>query len=311
MSFDTENNENIVKDSKSDKEVKSPGRLAAEERAERIRAAEEYRRKLEAEQAPVQPKKTKVAEQKEQARLEKIAQEKEAQRAFLEEQRLESERRITAAREKLSALTESIEKTESAPKEPLTVKVEATVSAPAKKVSPVKLKNLVVHIPVQSFSVPCEVKETKSASPVQPAFCQVIPPMMPPMMPMMPMMPMQAPVEETEEEPAAEEKPVLKASPVAKPKPKLQPLLVKHEPFQPVAKEDNVKKCPIKKPVITYGASLSAGGWESEIYDAEAASEVGVKPQDMAEETAAPEAAEPAAEVVEAPAAPEAQATEA
>ena len=78
MSFTTENNnENIVKDSAVSGETKSPGRRIAEERAERIRYAAEYRRKLEEEQAAVQqPKKTKAAEQKEKEKLEKADREK-------------------------------------------------------------------------------------------------------------------------------------------------------------------------------------------------------------------------------------------
>lgn len=179
MSFDTENGENIITDSKQNEEIKSPGRLAAEERAERIRYAAEYRSKLEAEKVPVPPKKTKAAEQKEQEKLAKAAAEQAEKQAWLEEQRLESERRISAAKEKIESLGESIQKKES---EPTVVEVaqtqapavgNVTVTAeyqPPKRPEPVKFAgNLVLNIPVQSFTIPCEVKykrtEAKTESP--------------------------------------------------------------------------------------------------------------------------------------------------
>ena len=172
MSFDTENGENIITDSKQNEEIKSPGRLAAEERAEKIRYAAEYRSKLEAEKIPVPPKKTKAAEQKEQEKIAKAEAEQAEKQAWLEEQKLESERRILAAKEKLGALEESIQKTES---EPVVVQTAQTVAAPTsgnytvtaeyqppKRPEPVKLAgNLVLSIPVQSFTIPCEVKYTK------------------------------------------------------------------------------------------------------------------------------------------------------
>ena len=68
----TENIENAVKETKRNEDYKSPGRLKAEEKAERIRAAEEYRKKLEAENAALPPKKTKAAEQKEQEKMLKL-----------------------------------------------------------------------------------------------------------------------------------------------------------------------------------------------------------------------------------------------
>ena len=312
MSFDADNGEKIVKASKADEEFKSPGRRAAEERAERIRAAEEYRKKLEAEKIPVPPKKTKAAEQKEQAKLEKIAREQEEKAAWLEEQRAESERRISALRERLGSLSESIEKAESTVPAPQVVKVEAPEKSeanepkpeeqPKKKISPIKLKNLIIHIPVQSFSFPCAVKRNKpkaegpesqkkaSEENKQGAQCapsvqyvpavQYMPPMMYPVMPQqsttmlfMPP-PMQPPIKTEPEAPADEPAPQkpkqvpLKQKPAPKPQPELP---VKSEPqFADLSESlPQAKQDPIYRPVITYGATVSQGGWEYEIEDEE------------------------------------------
>ena len=171
MSADIVNEENIINDSKANEIPKSPGRLAAEERAERIRYAEEYRRKLEEEKGAVQPKKTKAAEQKEQAKLEKIAQEHAEMQEILEARRQEHADRISAAIEKITSLSESIEKTEAASRQ---AALEVTYEIPepsqrepveyvkAAPPEPVKLEeNLTVNIPVQSFEVPCAVKYTQ------------------------------------------------------------------------------------------------------------------------------------------------------
>ena len=101
MSFTTDNNnEKVVKDDVP----KSPGRLVAEERAERIRYAQEYRRKLEAEQGALAPKKTKAAEQKEKDKLEKAEKEKAQRLLRVEEENKEAERRINEAMDKVSEL---------------------------------------------------------------------------------------------------------------------------------------------------------------------------------------------------------------
>jgi len=182
MSFTTDNNnENLVKDPKLNEETKSPGRRMAEERAERIRYAEEYRRKLEAEKAPVQPKKTKAAEQKEQAKILQLEQEKAEVREKLEAQRLEAERRFAEAAQKLKAIGEAMEKAAEAPApvedvpvveekapEKAPEVVEPVVSEPEAVVEDKVLEDvpedLVLHIPVQSFSVPCVI--TRKAPPV-------------------------------------------------------------------------------------------------------------------------------------------------
>ncbi len=305
MSFDVDNSENIINDSKSNEAPKSPGRLAAEERAERIRYAEEYRRKLEEEKGPVQPKKTKAAEQKEQARLEKIAQEQAAVRAQLEEQRLESERRISAAREKLEALGESIQKAEAEVKayEAVTVEQPIAASAPndyTKTVStapykPVKLaSNIVMNIPVQSFSIPCVVTRRNaeeqedttqtganaSAPQQQTAYVQYGQPMFYPVI----TPPVFVPVPNNSQQPAASEPQVVVVEKPAAP--------AKRNPVLPIASEPIVRKRPkptvvakprlsvrtvnlneeadedpVYRPAITYGVAVTEGGWEHEIED--------------------------------------------
>ena len=159
MSFTTDNNkENVVKDSQAGAAEKSPLRRLAEERAERIRYAEEYRRKLEAEKAPVAPKKTKAAEQKEQAKLEKIEREKAEIQEKLEAERLDSERRISLIAEKVEKINE-IAMSDEAKAPALT---EATAEAsenpptPEAKETAAPVAEL-IHIPVQSFTVPCIV----------------------------------------------------------------------------------------------------------------------------------------------------------
>ena len=291
MSFDAEN---IIKDSKTSEESKSPGRRAAEERAERIRYAEEYRKKLEAEKAPVQPKKTKAAEQKEQEKLEKIAREQEAKRARLEEERLESERRIAAAKEKLESLGKSIEEKEAAPQ---TVEVmpalEQTIDATEgeqqgvpeiiKPFEPVKIaKNLVVHIPVQSFNIPCVVKVKKTepaAEPVkqeapvccgqyvQPMLYPVVPPavMMQPIAPVQPMVNIQNDIAETQSKMPVKPKAVTEKKPEATPpqKPEAAPA----PKVQNLNKENYFDDDPVFRPAIMYGAVVTEGGWEHEIED--------------------------------------------
>ena len=152
MSFTTDNNkENVVKDSQAGAAEKSPLRRLAEERAERIRYAEEYRRKLEAEKAPVAPKKTKAAEQKEQAKLEKIEREKAEIQEKLEAERLDSERRISLIAEKVEKINEIATSDEAnAP-----ARTEATAEAsenppmPEAKEAAAPVAEL-IHIPVQS-----------------------------------------------------------------------------------------------------------------------------------------------------------------
>lgn len=144
MSFTTDNNnENAIKDTEAQK---SPGRILAEERAERIRYAQEYRRKLEAEQSALMPKKTKAAEQKEKEKLEKADKEKAERLLKVEEENKEAELRINEAADKVKALGEGAE---AAPAEveanavidevkvdPISVSIPVRVATPAPKAQP-------------------------------------------------------------------------------------------------------------------------------------------------------------------------------
>ena len=128
MSFATDNNnENAIKDSERAKETKSPGRLLAEERAERIRYAQEYRRKLEAEQNALPTKKTKAAEQKEKEKTENAEREKAERLLLVQEANEEAARRISDAADKVKQLKDSIGTMEARmPKAPDTVAIEQT-----------------------------------------------------------------------------------------------------------------------------------------------------------------------------------------
>ena len=317
MSFDADNGENIAKNVKPSEDFKSPGRRAAEERAERIRYAEEYRRKLEEQKAPVQPKKTKAAEQKEQEKLERIAREQAEKAAQLERQRQESERRIHEAKEKLNSLSESIEKAEAAAPVMETEHAEKTVitESPkpiksAKRVAPVKLKSLTIHIPVQSFNFPCAVKKRNTVIKqsecgadkqenaeqsgqywqcTHPLFYSVQPSMMQQPMCFAPAVPLfesgiavsEGASDEIREARAKEIQQVeLAAAPQVKPSVRSAVKnIAESEPVDvtptcanplPKTKSDDcndLKNNPILRPAISYGVSVSEGGWEHEIAD--------------------------------------------
>lgn len=315
MSFDADNGENIAKNVKPSEDFKSPGRRAAEERAERIRYAEEYRRKLEEQKAPLQPKKTKAAEQKELEKLERLAREQAEKAAQLERQRQESERRIYEAKDKLNFLGESIEKAEAAARTVETKYAEKTVITEsakpvksAKRVAPVKLKNLTIHIPVQSFNFPCAVKKRKTVVKqsecgavkqanaeqsgqywqyTHPAFCSVQWPMMQYPMCFVPAEPAFEPgiavsegVSDKVREPQAKEIQQVELAAPLQVKPSVcstvknisdpEPLNVTLTCANPTSKAEcgncnDVKDNPIFRPAITYGVSVSEGGWEHEI----------------------------------------------
>ena len=160
----TENNENAV--TKRNEEYKSPGRLKAEEKAERIRLAEEYRRKLEAENAALPAKKTKAAEQKEQEKLAKAEQELAERKAMVDEETQRASQHVAEAEARIKALMEKIESTEAqlAPLADTAAASEPTVyenKAPAAS----DMEKIVINIPISSVTVPCTVKITKTEAP--------------------------------------------------------------------------------------------------------------------------------------------------
>lgn len=163
MSFATDNNnENAIKDSERAKETKSPGRLLAEERAERIRYAQEYRRKLEAEQNALPTKKTKAAEQKEKEKTENAEREKAERLLLVQEANEEAARRISDAADKVKQLKDSIGAMEARmPKAPDTVAIEQTAE-PTENAS--GSAPIIVHISAHSAKIPATV--AMAASPV-------------------------------------------------------------------------------------------------------------------------------------------------
>lgn len=172
MSAATDNNENAVRETKRNEDYKSPGRLMAEEKAEKIRYAEEYRKKLEAEAAAVPPKKTKAAEQKEQEKIEKAERELEERRAELKEQTESANKHISDAIQKIEALKEKIESTEAEIVADSGAVTVSSVSCEAEEVSASEEKeSLVVRIPIMSFKIPCVVKTNQNPP---------VPPMCPP-----------------------------------------------------------------------------------------------------------------------------------
>ena len=256
MSFTTDNNnENAVKDPKLNAEEKSPLRRMAEERAERIRYAEEYRRKLEAEKAPVQPKKTKAAEQKEQAKLEKIEQEKAEVRAKLEEDKLESERRLAEAAEKIKAISENMDKAETAAEEPTVEEAESSPE-PLSDAEPAEVEPLMVHIPIQSFSVPCTIKR-KMPEMMPPVYTEDLGAQDIALTDAPAIAPVMGPVIDIVPDTVEESKPVPESAPS-----------VAEDPFmQTIDVTSQFRRTDLTKPAITYGRRVTRGGWEHTIID--------------------------------------------
>ncbi len=269
----TENIENEVKETKRNEDYKSPGRLKAEEKAERIRAAEEYRKKLEAENATLPPKKTKAAEQKEQEKIEKTEKELAERKAKLDEETASASQRISDAKEKIEALREKIERTES----DLAVANEASkISGIAveevcdEKVEPAKIEDLVIKVPVASFTIPCAVKYKKQK-----------PAPMPPMAP--PAICITNVIQTQEQKCEAENTKQIKFKTEV-----LKPSFAFVVP--PSCTSESVKKAKpdiramdvtsrfrindAYKPTITYGNHLCESGWDDEFEEEEDTSEV-------------------------------------
>ena len=160
----TENNENAV--TKRNEDYKSPGRLKAEEKAERIRLAEEYRRKLETENAALPSKKTKAAEQKEQEKLLKAEKELAERKAMVEEETQSAVQHVSDAEERIKALIERIENTEAqlAPVADVPVASEHAVNA-SEAQADADMEKIVINIPISSVTVPCTVKITRNEAP--------------------------------------------------------------------------------------------------------------------------------------------------
>ncbi len=265
MSFTTENNENIVKDSAVSEETKSPGRLLAEERAERIRYAAEYRRKLEEEQAAAQqPKKTKAAEQKEREKLEKQAREQEEARAKLLADREESESRLLAAEEKLKELSANSEA--QAPAE-----TAENEKAPEINAEPAaETERIIINIPMRSYSVAAPAPTAYQPAPAayQPApavssydeLQAMSAAAAAPSAFAMPVTTLVAPLAETADAP--EETAPVKAEAAAP---------VKAEPKSPATQVIDVtsiyRNDALTSPAISYGIAVTEGGWEHEIED--------------------------------------------
>ena len=254
MSFTTENNnENIVKDSAVSGETKSPGRRMAEERAERIRYAAEYRRKLEEEQAAAQqPKKTKAAEQKEKEKLEKLAREQEEVRSKLEAQRTESENRLLAAEEKIKEISANSAAAPAATSEN-TARVEVNSEEPK-----AENERIIIHIsaaglaasasapayqpaPTVSSYAEVEAMAQKAAAPV--AFAMPVTTIVPS---------------------AKADKAVVESKPAAVVKAEAAPQVTQIIDVTALYRND-----PFKSPAISYGVAVTEGGWEHEIEDDE------------------------------------------
>ena len=267
----TENNENAVKETKRNEDYKSPGRLKAEEKAERIRAAEEYRRKLEAENAALPPKKTKAAEQKEQEKIEKAEKELAERKAMLDEQTSSASQRIFDAKEKIEALKDKIERTEAelaAAKESTEAVVKADEACGAKTVEPTKIDGLVIKLPVASFTAPCAVKYRKQKPAPAPA------PMMPPMAP--PVICITNVIQPSEQKCQAEtvKQPQFKTVFVKPsftfvvPPEAATESAKKSKPFvRAIDVTASFRKNDAYKPAITYGNHLCESGWDDELED--------------------------------------------
>ena len=270
-----DNNESAVKETKRPEDYKSPGRLIAEEKAERIRIAEEYRRKLEAENATVAPKKTKAAEQKEQEKIEKAEREQAQRQALLEEETRASSQHVSDATERIEALMEKIERTEAelAAARDASEEKAAPENEKAEPGEPIEMDDLVVKIPVVSFTVPCAVKRKKQSAPA----VAVPPPMMSPAVYITNVINVP---EKDETQNCLSEQSVLPEQTPFKPeraKPRFTfvappaPSVKKAPKAKPAVRAIDVtssfKKNDAYKPAITYGNTVSDGGWEDEFED--------------------------------------------
>ena len=262
----TENIENAVKETKRNEDYKSPGRLKAEEKAERIRSAEEYRKKLEAENVPLPPKKTKAAEQKEQAKIEQAEKELAERKAKLDEETASASKRISDAKEKIEALKDKIATTEAELKvagEKLEVSVVAAEEECEASNEPVAIEDLVIKVPVASFTIPCAVKRRKP----QPA---PMPPMVAPVICITNVIqtPEQKCVIEEVKQPQFRPQAMRPSftfivpqapAPVSEEKPRAS--------IKAIDVTSSFKKSDAYKPAITYGSHLCESGWDDEIED--------------------------------------------
>lgn len=258
MSFTTENNnENIVKDSAVSEETKSPGRRIAEERAERIRYAAEYRRKLEEEQAAEQqPKKSKAAEQKEKEKLERLAREQEEVREKLEAQRAESEGRLRAAEEKLRELSANAESAAPAI-------ASASIAAVETKADEPEAENnrIIIHIPMQSFNISMPVSQQAASAyvPEMSSYSDIKVAAEASAKASALAMPVTTIVPSVKQEVVAMESKVAAAPVKAEPVPVTQVIDVTS-----IYRND-----ALSAPAISYGVVVTEGGWEHEIEDEE------------------------------------------
>ena len=264
MSAAMDNSEIAVKETERSEDYKSPGRLKAEEKAEKARYAEEYKRKLEVDDTASLPKKTKAAEQKEQEKMELAEREFSERKAQLDEKTSEASQRMADAIERIEALKDKIERTEielaAAKKDVESVDPDAQMSE-----APAKIQNVTIKLPVASFTAPYAVKRkqvrhvesVEQQPPQQPRDAQ---PMYysPAVMQYLIMTP-----------PPPSTAPAMSRSPrfnfVTPPTPSKPANSYKSKPnVQPIDVTERFGKGDINKPAVAYGGSLSGAVWDDD-----------------------------------------------
>ena len=304
MSFTTENNkENVANDSLEQESV-SHGRRIAEERAERIRYADEYRRRLKTErEARLKKENEEALADAERKRAEKAAQEEAERRAKLEEEKLEAQMRLNAADEKIKEIASVESEAETLPEvvvqkaeEPVERAAEDSVGEErsseeiiAEDTALNKEKNevikeeethtmansdrIVVHIPVKCFNASgSEVQgpATESVAAENVSFAPSVAAFETAPVEQEPVAPIAAmPVTVS---PVTEDKTSVVAAAIA-PVSVVKPAVAEPKPvtvnggYKVIDVTENYRNDVFNSATISYGKVVTEGGWEHEIED--------------------------------------------